>query len=148
MATTPHLIGAIRNFLLANTSLAEQLTGGIADGQVDRDEPAPYLVLASSDSTSLRLFGGLEIYTVTVTFSVFHTGRSTVESIANAIRDLILPVDDVAAWSPLGIAAGRRRLDRDRPGDPGRVRPGCVELQTSDHLDSCTGINACPSSTA
>ncbi len=116
MATTPHLIGAIRNFLLANTSLAEQLTGGIADGQVDRDEPAPYLVLASSDSTSLRLFGGLEIYTVTVTFSVFHTGRSTVESIANAIRDLILPVDDVAAWSPLGIADGWRDTNRQPAG--------------------------------
>ena len=110
-----HLIGAIRSYLLAQP-VAGQLTGGIADGQVDRDEPAPYLVIEAKDSTHLRLFGGREVMTIAVAFSLFHTGRTTVETLANQVRDLILPVDDSPAWSPLVIADGWRDVNRQPAG--------------------------------
>jgi hypothetical protein len=112
----PHLVGAIRNFLLATPTIAGPLTGGIADSQAGRDDAAPYLVLQVKDSHSLRVFGGGEVYWATVWFEVFHTGRSTVESIANLIRDAILPPADQPAWSPLGIADGWIDTNRQPAG--------------------------------
>ena len=116
MSGTPHLVGTIRNFLLSDQPLASALTGGIADGQADRDTPTPYLILEQKDSTSLRLFGGREIYQATLWFSVFHTGRSTAEAIASQIRLLIFPDDDVAAWSPLGLTDGWTDTNRQPAG--------------------------------
>ena len=156
--TTPHLIGAIRNFLLAQPNLAALLTGGISDGQAARDDPAPYLVLELKDSSSLRLFGGRELYTATVSYSTFATGRATAESIGNLIRDLILPPDDQPAWSPLGIAEGWRDVNRQPAGgdsieiDPENLRRAGrrhLGLQAADHLDSRSRIRirinpACP----
>lgn len=116
MAATPHLIGAIADFLASNAPLAAALTGGISDGQAGRDDPMPYLVIEAKDSHSERFFGGCEIYTVVVWFSVSGTGRTSVEDLANQVRDLILPVDDIAAWSPLGIAGGWRDTNRQPAG--------------------------------
>ena len=116
MSSTPHLIGAIADFLESNAPLAAALTGGISDGQAGRDDPMPYLVLELKDSHSLKILGGREIYFGTVWFSVFNTGRTACEAVANQIRDLILPPDDVAAWSPLGIADGWRDTNRQPAG--------------------------------
>lgn len=98
-----HLIGAIRDILLADASLSSRLPGGVADGQVDRDRELPYLVLESKDMTSLRLFGGSEIQFHRIECSVWATGRAQAESLGNQARDLILPPGDNPTWLPLAI---------------------------------------------
>ena len=116
MPTTPHLAGAIRNFLLGNPAIATQLTGGIADGQAARDTPLPYCVIEIKDSNSMRIFGGKEVYFATVFLSIFAAGRNTAETVGNAIRDAILPPDDEPAWSPLGLAEGWIDANRQPAG--------------------------------
>lgn len=114
--STPHLIGAIRNFLLAQPTLVAQLTGGIADGQASRDTVMPYLVIQSKDLNPLRIGGGREIQFIRIEFATFAPTRSVVETIGNAIRDLILPTDDFPAWAPLAIAGGWSDTNRQPAG--------------------------------
>jgi Protein of unknown function (DUF3168) len=116
MSDIPHLVGAIRDHLLESANLVALLGDRIADGQADRDQALPYLVIEVKDAQYLRVLGGKEIAFVTVWLSVFATGRATAESIGASVRDLILPVGDVPAWSPLGIADGWRDVNRQPAG--------------------------------
>lgn len=111
----PHLIGAIRDYLLTQP-VAASLSGGIADGQASRDSQLPYLVLEAKDSTSVRLFGGHEVYTASVFFSVFASTRSVAESLGNQIRHSILPPNDAPTWSALAIEGGWRDVNRQPAG--------------------------------
>jgi hypothetical protein len=114
--STPHLIGAIRNYLLAQPELVAVLPGGIADGQAGRDDPLAYMVLQQRDANYLRLFGGREIAFLHIEVSTFATTRSAVETAGNLARDILLPPDDQPAWSPIGIAGGWRDVNRQPAG--------------------------------